>query len=84
MRLLPVRTLQREKEKDHVIIFIEDQKKKIIWRGISNKRQIKRKGKRRGSGRQSGLRAVRSFKEELHFFLIQLKQEPKKVIFTVS
>lgn len=28
MRLLPVRTLQREKEKDHVIIFIEDQKKK--------------------------------------------------------
>lgn len=27
MRLLPVRTLQREKEKDHVIIFIEDQKK---------------------------------------------------------
>lgn len=84
MRLLPVRTLQREKEKDHVIIFIEDPKKKIIiWRGISNKRQIKRKGKRRGSGRQSGLRAVRSFKEELHF-LIQLKQEPKKVIFTVS
>lgn len=33
MRLLPVRTLQREKEKDHVIIFIEDQKYIYIYDG---------------------------------------------------